>query len=76
MTAKEKLRNKILQKIKKLSEDKLLNIDSYLNDLELRFTSEKSSLSFSGIFEELELNEFTNELHKSRQSGNNRIPQF
>lgn len=76
MTAKEKLRDKILKKIKEISDDKLLNIDSYLNDLESRFTTEKSSLSFSGIFEELDLHELTTDLHKSRQSDNNRIPQF
>ncbi|MEM6525282.1 MAG: hypothetical protein AAF693_15880 [Bacteroidota bacterium] len=66
MTTKEKLRNSILNKIKKLSDDKLPNLDSYLNDLESQFSTEKSTLSFSGIFEELDLDELTTELHKSR----------
>ncbi|MCP4459984.1 MAG: hypothetical protein GY816_18470 [Cytophagales bacterium] len=76
MATKEKLRNSILNKIKKLSEDKLPNLDSYLNDLESRFSTEKSALSFSGIFEGLELNELTTELHKLREDNNDRIPQF
>jgi len=76
METKENLRNSILNKIKQLSDDKLSNLESYLNDLESRFTTEKSTLSFSGIFEELELNELTSELHQSRKDDNDRIPQF
>lgn len=76
MATKEKLRNLILNKIKKLSDDKLRNLDSYLNDLEPHFTTEKSTLSFSGIFKDLELDELTNELHKSRKDANERIPKF
>ncbi|MDW3193343.1 MAG: hypothetical protein R8G66_13305 [Cytophagales bacterium] len=76
MVTKEKLRKSILNKVKKLSDDKLSNLDSYLNDLNSEFSTEQSTLSFSGIFEELELNELTNELHQSRTDDNNRIPQF
>jgi len=76
MATKEKLRNSILDKIKKLSDDKLPNLDSYLNDLESRFSTEKSTLSFRGIFEGLELDELTTELHESRKDNNDRIPQF
>ena len=76
MVTKEKLRNIILNKIKKLSDDKLRNLDSYLNDLESDFTTEKSTLSFSGIFKGLELDELTTELHKSRGDSNERIPKF
>lgn len=76
MATKEKLRTKIFNKIKKLSDDKLLDLDSYLNDLESEFSTNKSPLSFSGIFEGLELNELTSELHKTRRDDNTRIPQF
>ena len=76
MATKEKLRNRILNRIKKLSEDKLSNLDAYINDLEGRFSSEKSSLSFSGIFNGLELDELTSELHKSRGEDNSRIPEL
>lgn len=76
MVTKEKLRKLILNKVKKLSDDKLLNLDLYLNDLNSEFSTEQSTLSFSGIFEELELNELTTELHQSRTDDNNRIPQF
>ncbi len=76
MVTKEKLRKSILNKVKKLSDDKLSNLDSYLNDLNSEFTTEQSALSFGGIFEDLELNELTTELHQSRTDDNNRIPQF
>ncbi|MEM1407520.1 MAG: hypothetical protein AAGG59_12145 [Bacteroidota bacterium] len=76
MTTKEKLRNKILNKIRKLSDDKLRNLYFYLNDLESDFTTEKSTLSFSGIFKSLELNELTTELHKYREHPDERIPKF
>lgn len=76
MATKEKLRNSILNKIKKLPDDKLSGLDSYLNELESRFSTGKPTLSFSGIFEELELDELTTELHESRKDKNDRIPQF
>ena len=76
MTTKEKLRNRILNKVKKLSDDKLRTLDSYLNDLESHFTTERSTLSFSGILKGLDLDELTTELHKSREDSNERIPKF
>ncbi|MEQ8474056.1 MAG: hypothetical protein RIC35_22860 [Marinoscillum sp.] len=76
MATNEKLRKSILNKIKKLSDDKLPNLDAYLNDLESRFSTEKSTLSFSGIFEGLDLDELTTKLHESRKDNNDRIPQF
>ncbi len=71
-----KLRNTILNKVKKLSDDKLQNLDSYLNDLESDFQTEKAALSFSGIFQDLDLDDLTSKLHKSREDNNERIPQF
>jgi cytoplasmic iron level regulating protein YaaA (DUF328/UPF0246 family) len=76
MSSKEKLRKSILKKIKKLSDDKLPNLDSYLNDLESQFSTEKPTLSFSGIFEGMDLDELTTKLHESRKDNNDRIPQF
>ena len=76
MATKEKLRKAILNKIKNLSDDKLSNLDAYISDLESHLSTEKSTLSFSGIFKELELTELTSELHKSREDNNERIPQF
>jgi hypothetical protein len=76
MATKEKLRNAIINKVKKLSDDKLPNLDSFLNDLEAQFTTEKSALSFGGIFQDLDLDELTTDLHKSREDNNDRIPQF
>ena len=76
MVTKDKLRKSILNKVKKLSEDKLSNLDSYMNDLNSEFSTEQSTLSFGGVFEELELNDLTTEFHRSRTDNNNRIPQF
>ena len=76
MAAMEKLRNIVLNKVRKLSDDKLRNLDSYLNDLQSQVETEKSTLSFSGIFEDLELDDLTSKLHKTREDNNERIPQF
>jgi len=76
METKEKLRSSIVNRVKKLSDDKLPNLDSFLSDLESGHSTDKSSLSFSGIFKELELSELTSELHKNRESTNERIPLF
>lgn len=76
MITKEKLRKSILNKIKKLPDDKLSKLDAYISDLERHLSTGKSPLSFSGIFKEIELTELTTELHKSREDHNDRIPQF
>lgn len=76
MATKEKLRKSILNKINKLSDDKLANLDAYISDLEPHLSTKKSPLSFSGIFKDLELVELTSELHRSREDNNDRITQF
>ncbi|WP_339794020.1 hypothetical protein [uncultured Imperialibacter sp.] len=70
MATEEKLRKTILNKIKKLSDDKLPSLDAYLSDLESHLPTDKSPLSFSGIFKELELTELTSDLYKSREDHN------
>ncbi|MEQ9299113.1 MAG: hypothetical protein RIF33_11135 [Cyclobacteriaceae bacterium] len=76
MVGKERLRSVILNKIKHLSDDQLNDLHSYLEDLEREFTIVKSPMSFSGIFEELDLDELTTDLHQRRGDGNKRIPNF
>ncbi len=76
MATKEKIRSRVLNKVEKLSDDKLSYLESYINDLDSRPVTNKSTLTFSGIFCDLELNELTTELHKSREDNNERIPQF
>jgi len=76
MATQEKLRKTILNKIRNLSDDKLPSLDSFLTDLESEFTTEKSSLSFSGIFKDLELDDLTSDLHKNREDKNERIIEF
>ncbi len=75
MSTKQKLRSSILNRIKHLPEDKLLNLDEYINDLEAHHDNE-SVLSFSGIFAELEMNDLTSKLHKNREDRIDRIPLF
>jgi len=76
MATKEKLRSRILNKVEKLSDDKLSYLESYINDLDSRSVTNKSILTFSGIFCDMEMSELTSELHKSRKDNNERIPQF
>lgn len=66
----------MLNKVKQLSDDKLANLESFLNDMESHFTTEKSTLSFSGIFSDLDVSDLTTELHKNRADENDRIPRF
>lgn len=76
MATKEKLRNIILKKVENLSEDKLQNLESFLNDLESHFSTERSPLSYSGIFREIDLSDLTTQLHENRADNNDRIPSF
>lgn len=76
MATKDKLRNIVLKKVKNLSEDKLSNLDSFIDDLESRFGIEQTTLSFSGIFHEIDANDLTTGLHEKRMDGNERIPEF
>ncbi len=76
MATKDKLRNIILNKVKNLSEDKLSNLDSFLNDLESQFGTEESALSFNGIFRDIDIDELTTGLHEKRMEGDERIPEF
>lgn len=73
---KNELRKKLIQRIKKLSDDKLNSVDSYLNELESEIRSRTEILSFAGIFKNLDkevLDDLTINLSKQRSQGNSRI---
>jgi len=76
MGAKQKLKESIIHKVEKLTDDQLSNLNIYLDDLGNEFSTEQNSLSFSGIFKELEIEDLTSKLHESRMYGKDRIPQF
>ena len=76
MATKEKLRTIVLNKVKRLSEDKLSNLDSFLDDLESQQKQERTSLSYTGIFSDLDLEDLTTDLHRNRADQRDRIPTF
>jgi hypothetical protein len=76
MVTKEKLRNQILNKVKRLPDEELTNLEAYLNDLETKNAPTKPTLSYSGIFKELEIGELTSGLNKNRTDNHERIPSF
>lgn len=76
MATKDRLRKSILKKINELSEEKLPKVESYLNELETEFSTDQTTLSFSGIFKDLDLDETTINLHESRRDSQDRIPEF
>lgn len=76
MITTQKFRELILNKVKKLSDDKLTYLDSFLEDLESQPISKKTVMSFGGVFKDLQLSELTSDLHAARNDGNIRVPQF
>ncbi len=76
MITTQKFRELILNKVKKLSDDKLTYLDSFLEDLESQPISKKTIMSFGGVFKDLQLSELTSDLHAARNDGNIRVPQF
>lgn len=76
MTSQEKLRNRVINKVRRLSDDKLRNLDLFLDEMGSRPQSKKSPLSFSGIFKDLDIEDLTNNLHEKRRDRNERIPEF
>lgn len=76
MVTNEKQRNRILNKVKKLSDDKLTNLEAYINELDTELSSEAPTMSYSGIFKDLDIDELTSDLHHRRTDTDQRIPLF
>ena len=76
MITKEKLRQRLIARIKKLSEDKLDSVENYINKIENDINEKSEVLSFSGIFKDLDkevINDLTIDLPKRRIQGTSRI---
>jgi len=71
-----KLKDKIIKRIDSLSQDKLKNIDEFIDKLEKEKASKEKILSFAGAWKDLDEETFqdlTENLHSKRQKGNERI---
>lgn len=74
MTRKEKISQKLLERIKNLTVEKLQTLDEFISTLEKGKKSKSEILSFAGIFSDLDLpKELTTDLHESRKKGSSRI---
>ena len=76
MITKEKLRQRLIARIKKLSKDKLDSVDNYIDKIENDINEKSEVLSFSGIFKDLDkdlMNDLTIQLPKRRIRGTSRI---
>lgn len=73
---KDKLKDRIINRINFLSRDKLKNIDEFIDKLENEKHSKQKILSFAGVWKDLDEETFQNlteNLHANRQKGSERI---
>jgi len=71
-----KIKSRIIKRIKSLSQEKLKTLDDYLNQLESEKNTKKEILSFAGSFQGIDdafFKELTENLHKNRKKGSDRI---
>jgi len=76
MISKNKIRQRLIQRIKKLSDDKLSSVENYINSIENDIKNKTEVLSFAGIFSDLDSETFedlTSKLKDNRQKGTSRI---
>ena len=76
MVTKNNLRQRIINRIKNLSEDKLDSVENYILNIENDINAKSEILSFSGIFKDLDkdiMNDLTINLPKRRIQGTSRI---
>lgn len=77
MDSKQNIRKKIIERINRLSDDKLKSVDNYIDQIESEIKSKQSIISYSGIFKDLDTEfhaDLTENLHDNRFKGSNRIP--
>ncbi len=77
MNAKEDIRKRLLERIRKLPEDKLGSVAEFIDKLEHEIRSKEAIMDYSGLFKDLDpelFKDFTEDLHKNRNQGENRIP--
>lgn len=76
MITKNKIRQKLIKKINRLSDDKLNTLENYVEELEKDINSKSEILSFAGILKDIDsetLDNLTTNLHRSRLLGKERI---
>ena len=70
------IKNRIIRRIKSLSQDKLKTLDDYLNQLEDDKNTKEEILSFAGSFQGMDedfFNDLTVNLSVNRKRGSDRI---
>ena len=76
MIKSNKLRQRIIERVKNLPDDRLNTLEGYLEDLEKGIYQKSEILSFAGIFEDLDeeiMDELTTNLRERRLRGTSRI---
>ncbi len=71
MTVKNKLRNKLVRLIQRLSTDKLTEVNNILDKIEQQLKSKENTLRLAGSWKDLDtdlFSDFTDKLHSNRTS--------
>lgn len=71
MTVRNRLRNKLVRLIQRLSTDKLTEVNNILDKIEQQLKSKESTLKLAGSWKDLDkdlFSEFTDRLHDNRTS--------
>ncbi len=71
MTVKNRLRNKLIRLIQRLSTDKLTEVSAILNKIEQQFKSKENTLKLAGTWKEIDnelFSDLTDKLHFHRTS--------
>lgn len=75
-TKTKELRNRIIDRINKLSTEKLENVDHFIDRIE-KINNKEEILSYAGSWEDIDddlFKELTMDLHQKRSSERKRIP--
>lgn len=74
--SKDRLKDKVIDRVNTMSLDKLENIDKFIDELENNEHSRRKILSFAGVWQDIDEETFqdlTKHLHVNRQKGSRRI---
>lgn len=74
--SKDRLKDKVIDRVNTMSLDKLENIDKFIDELENNEHSRRKILSFAGAWKDMDeetFHDLTKHLHINRQKGSKRI---
>ncbi len=77
MNTKSKLKDKLVKRIHRLSTQKLTEVDSLLNKIEMQLKSKEVTLKLAGSWKDLDeeiFQELTENLHSKRANDRNPLP--